>query len=63
MGTTYSIFHKDVKNLKLDFYVIPQKYDFYPFNFSGRFKPKWGINYRLKIYKNILKEQSKQDFL
>ena len=31
MGTTYSIFHKDVKNLKPDFYVFPQKYDFYPF--------------------------------
>ena len=62
MGTTYSIFHKDVKNLKLDFYVIPQKYDFYPFNFSGRFKPKWGINYRLKIYKNILKRAKQTRF-
>ena len=33
MATTYAMLHKDIENLKPDFYVIPQKYDFYPLAF------------------------------
>ncbi|EDZ60943.1 conserved hypothetical protein [Candidatus Pelagibacter sp. HTCC7211] len=62
MGTTYAMFHKEIENLKPDFYVIPQKHDFYPFNYSGRYKSKLYINYRLKIYKNIFKKAKQTRF-
>jgi hypothetical protein len=57
MGTTYAMLHKDIKKLKPDFYVIPQKYDFYPINHHVRHnqKAEWNFNHRLRIYERILK--------
>ena len=52
MGTTYALLHKEIRKLKLDFYVIPQKYDFYPIIYDGR-ENHFSFNRRLKIYKEI----------
>jgi len=64
MGTTYAMLHRDIKNLKPDFYVIPQKYDFYPFNYhvrNGR-KGEWNFNHRRRIYERIIKKGKETRF-
>ena len=54
MGTTYAMLHKDIKKLKPDFYVIPHKHDFYPFN-NNTLLRRLSFNHRLRIYERILK--------
>jgi hypothetical protein len=58
MGTTFAMLHKDIENLKPDFYVIPQKYDFYPLAFinNNNKESHWNFNYRRRIYKRIIKK-------
>ena len=65
MGTTYAMLHKDIENLKPDFYVINQKYDFYPLthNVYSPPKKKWDfINYRRMIYNRIIKRGEETRF-
>tara|TARA_Y100000768_G_scaffold138047_3_gene102837 strand:- start:6586 stop:7452 length:867 start_codon:yes stop_codon:yes gene_type:complete len=63
MATTYAMLHKEINNLKPDFYVVPQKYDFYPFLYINNSVQKyWSINYRRKIYQTIMKKGEKTRF-
>ena len=64
MGTTYAMLHRDIENLKPDFYVIPQKYDFYPFNYKA-LEGKIGklrFNHRYRIYERIMKKGKETRF-
>jgi|LakMenE01Jun11ns_1017448.scaffolds.fasta_scaffold9806377_1 hypothetical protein len=64
MGTTFAMLHKDIKNLKPDFYVIPHKYDFYPFHYNVYDPPKakWDFNYRRRIYEKIIEKGKETRF-
>ena len=64
MATSYAMLHKDIENLKPDFYVIPHSYDFYPFNYDVYNPPKgkWDFNYRRKIYERIIKKGKETRF-
>jgi len=64
MGTTYAMLHKDIENLKPDFYVIPHKYDFYPFHYDVYDPPKakWDFNYRRLIYEKIIEKGKETRF-
>ena len=63
MGTTYALLHKEIADLKPEFYVIPQKYDFYPFLNNNNPNDKgWRFNYRLSIYEEIIKKGTETRF-
>ena len=64
MATSYAMLHKDIKNLKPEFYVIPHPYDFYPINYDVYNPPKakWDFNYRRKIYERIIRNSQETRF-
>lgn len=63
MGTTYAMLHREIENLKPDFYVIPQKYDFYPFLYINNTVQKhWSFNHKRRIYDAIMKKGEETRF-
>ena len=64
MGSTYVMLHKNIENLKPDFYVIPSSYDFYPINYinPGGGKKFLSYNHRRRIYERIIKKGKETRF-
>ena len=63
MGTSYALLHREIVDLKPEFYVIPQKYDFYPFVYINNTNQKeWRLNHRLRIYEEIIKKGAETRF-